>query len=227
VERKIVVTKDSSPSIFVPELDETYHSIHGALQESKHVFIEAGLAHLNYLSQINLLEIGFGTGLNALLSAQMATTQKFKINYTGLEKYPVKPQEWAALNYAHPLHTAKTNALFEQLHQSLWEEPQALNPHFTLTKKQVDFRTATLPANHFHLIYFDAFAPSAQAYLWTLEMFERMYNCLQEDGILVTYCVKGSVRRNMKAAGFEVEKIPGPPGKREMARAQKPITPKL
>lgn len=221
--RQLVKTKDNSATLFVPELNETYHSRHGAIQESKHVYLDAGLAQFNYLSEINLLEIGFGTGLNALLSAQAAVKQNFKINYTGLEKYPVKPNEWVALNYAQALADDAAAPLFEQLHQCPWEETVALNPHFTLTKQQVDFRTAPLPAHYFNLIYFDAFAPSAQAYLWTKEIFDRMFNALQEDGLLVTYCVKGDVRRAMQAAGFKVEKIPGPPGKWEMASARKPI----
>jgi len=225
VERKIVTTKDQSATLFVPGLDETYHSIHGALQESQHVFIEAGLQQFNYLSQIHILEIGFGTGLNAWLSALEAQKQDFKLHYTGLEKYPVQPEEWSALNYTQALNLPQSAAdLFEALHESAWENEQAISPHFKLTKRQADFRTAPLTPNHYHLIYFDAFAPSAQAYLWTREVFERMFACLQEDGLLVTYCVKGEVRRNMQAAGFEVEKIPGPPGKREMARARKPIT---
>jgi tRNA U34 5-methylaminomethyl-2-thiouridine-forming methyltransferase MnmC len=224
VERVLLQTQDQSATLFVPQLNESYHSTHGALQESRHVYIQTGLEQLNYLSEINLLEIGFGTGLNALLSALAAVDEHYKINYTGIEKYPVKPEEWAALNYAQVLGNTAADALFTQLHQCPWEETTAINPHFSLHKQQQDLRTAPLPSQHFHLIYFDAFAPSAQAHLWTEAVFARMFDALQEDGLLVSYCVKGDVRRNMKAVGFEVEKVPGPPGKWEITRARKPIT---
>lgn len=219
--RQVVKTKDNSTTLFVPELDEHYHSIHGALQESLHVFIEAGLKPIaDKKPDIHILEVGFGTGLNALLTAIEANHQKLKITYTSIEKYPVTIEEVAQLNYREAITDAEALDLLQKMHDSHWEQLTEITPHFSLLKLEADLKEFS--AQHqFDLIYFDAFAPSAQPNLWTIDIFERMYNSLKNGGALVTYCVKGEVRRNMKAAGFDVEKIPGPPGKREMARAFK------
>ncbi len=225
--RHLVKTKDNSYTLFVPELDEHYHSIHGAMQEGEHVFIQAGLLKkAETVKEISVLEIGFGTGLNALLTCLSADIHTLEINYHGLEKYPVQQEEWTKLEYAQALPEAYENNLentqdiFNKLHEVAWEQPERITPNLTLTKRQQDFKTLE-NKNAFDVIYYDAFAPSAQADLWTIEVFKRMYAALKPDGILVTYCVKGEVRRNMVTAGFRVEKIPGPIGKREMARAFK------
>lgn len=225
--RTLVKTKDDSYTLFVPELDEHYHSIHGAIQEAEHVFIDAGLSKkAETQKHISILEIGFGTGLNAWLTCLSADVQQLGIEYTALEKYPVKTEEWAKLEYvgqAPARYTSTTNnktKLFQKLHQASWEEKTTIDANFSLLKKQLDFRNYEAICKH-DLVYFDAFAPSAQPNLWTLQMFKNMYRALKNGGVLVTYCVKGDVRRNMQAAGFEVEKIKGPPGKREMARAFK------
>jgi tRNA U34 5-methylaminomethyl-2-thiouridine-forming methyltransferase MnmC len=228
MKRQLIQTKDHSYTLFVPELDEHYHSIHGAMQEAEHVFLNAGLLPIaTNKKEIRILEIGFGTGLNTWLTCLSADVNKLNIHYTGLEKYPVQEPEWSALSYAErmPERYAATSlnpkALFDHMHEIPWEAPVALSDNFHLTKVQIDFKDfSALEA--FDLIYYDAFAPSAQANLWTVELFTNMFQALKPRGVLVTYCVKGEVRRNMQAAGFLVEKIPGPPGKREMARAYKP-----
>lgn len=221
--RCIQQTKDGSSTIYVPALDEHYHSIHGAVQESLHVFISAGFAEKK-AKEICILEIGLGTGLNALLTAIAAENAKQKTRYTAVEKYPVAPEETACLNYAEHVRFPEAANIFAALHNSSWETETEITPHFSLVKWQADFNKINQYAA-FDVIYFDAFAPSAQPDLWTPEMFARMYDALKPSGILVTYCAKGQVKRNMKAAGFSIEALPGPPGKREMTRATKPATP--
>lgn len=225
MQRKIILTGDGSHSIEVPELKVTYHSIHGAIQESRHVFIQAGLLYsevFDYAGVHQVLEIGFGTGLNALLTLIEADKHKNRIYYTAIELYPLNESEVRQLNYCEQLHLQQYQTLFEKMHQCEWGEMFEITNYFRLTKIKrdlLDFSTETL----FFLIYFDAFAPNAQPELWTKEVFEKMYSLLLPEGILVTYCSKGNVRRAMKAAGFKVEKIPGPPGKREMIRAIKKV----
>lgn len=225
MKRELVTTKDQSRTLYVKELDEYYHSVHGALQESEHVFIRAGLHHfISRQKEIHVLEVGFGTGLNALLTLEQALTHSLSIRYTGLEKFPVLPEEAVALDYPSLVSTPSA-ALFSSLHAAAWEEEVSLLPDntsasFLLCKKQIDLKLFTASAS-FDLIYFDAFAPSAQPDLWTPAVMETLYTALKPGGLLVTYCVKGTVRRAMQSVGFTVEKIPGPPGKREMARAWK------
>ena len=223
MERKLIITNDGSHSIFVPELNVTYHSVHGAIQESMHVYIQAGLtesAIFDWVGVLGVLEIGFGTGLNALLTLIEADKHKNRIYYTALELYPLNETETSELNYCKQLNLPHYQPLFEKMHQCEWEEMIEITENFRLTKIKcnlVDFSTANL----FYVIYFDAFAPAAQPELWTEEIFEKLYSMLNEDGILVTYCSKGDVRRAMQAAGFKVEKLPGPRGKREMLRGRK------
>lgn len=222
--RYVTKTRDNSATLFVPELDEHYHSIHGALQESLHVFIQAGLHQFkNQTACINVLEVGFGTGLNALLTLNEAKKLNLKVDYTSLEKYPVTIEEISQLNYGEIIPFENGEKHLNLLHEAAWESPIPIDESFRLSKYKADLKTFPLNPEQFDLIYFDAFAPSAQPDLWTIPVFESMFNCLKKDGILVTYCVKGDVRRNMIAVGFKVDKIPGPPGKREMARAYKSI----
>jgi len=220
MERRLVETADGTSTLFVAELDEYFHSIHGALQESRHVFVQAGFGFAGLPATVRLLEWGWGTGLNALLTWAATEQAGRQVHYTGVERYPLSAKEWSTLNYAQhlsPVHAPKLAAL----HQAPWEEEVALAPRFSLTKREADFRSVHLPEGHYHLIYMDAFAPSAQPELWTPGMFDKLYHCLAPGGILVSYCVKGSVRRAAQEAGFETEKLPGPPGKREMLRAFK------
>jgi tRNA U34 5-methylaminomethyl-2-thiouridine-forming methyltransferase MnmC len=221
MKRELIRTKDNSYTLFVPELNEHYHSTHGALAEAEHIFIGAGLKPLEDLKVISILEIGFGSGLNACLTALYAEDKGLNIFYQGLEKYPVAEEEWRALNYPQIIKNTSSSAIMEALHAAEWEEDTKINSTFQLLKSKIDFRDFRASENSFDLIYFDAFAPSVQADLWELAIFKEMYKSLKPGGRLVTYCVKGSVRRTMKEAGFSVEKIPGPLGKREIARALK------
>lgn len=216
-------TADGSLTIHLPLWDEQYHSKHGAIQESKHVFIKTGLHHfceLHDVEELAILEIGFGTGLNALLTSQEAEILNRSILYDGVEAYPISLQQVQGLNYPEMLGITETS--FLKLHSVSWETPQEITPSFTLHKKQKLFKDITA-IDAYHLIYFDAFGARVQPELWTQEVFKTMYTALKQDGVLVTYAAKGSVRRAMQAVGFTVERLPGPPGKREMLRATKTL----
>ena len=219
MKRKIIVTGDGSKTIQIEDWDEQYHSKHGAIQEAYHVFIEHGL-RLFQNSEIHVLEIGFGTGLNALITLLEAPKQHLKIYYVGVEAYPVTLEEVGHLDYCHQLKAEDSEELFWLMHQSNWEEEVPVTDSFHLLKQKKDFREIK-DLNKFNLIYFDAFGARVQPDLWTEDIFKIMYEALVQDGILVTYAAKGSVRRAMQAVGFTVERLPGPPGKREMLRATK------
>jgi len=218
MDRSLVDTGDGSHSLYVPLLDEQYHSRHGAIQESQHVFLDMGLAPREE-SHVRILEIGFGTGLNALMTA-LAPSQA--IDYIGVEAYPLQVAEAAQLNYASLVPDGQP--VFAWLHESPWGEwsncPQVEG--FRLFKMQDRFESFELDEG-VHLIYFDAFAPEKQPELWTEEIFHKMARLLLPGGNLVTYSAKGAVRRTMQSVGLTVEKLPGPPGKREMLRALKPF----
>lgn len=223
MERKIILTGDGSHTIAIPELKVTYHSVHGAIRESQHVFIEAGFRYVPVTLKVSgmyILEVGFGTGLNALLTLIEADKHKCRIHYTAVDLYPLQETEIQPLNYCSQLRLPQYRPLFEKMHQTEWNAMHEIADYFRLTKMKCDLRDFTA-GNPFSLIYFDAFAPGAQPELWTKDVFKKMYSWLLPGGILVTYCSKGAVRRTMQAAGFLVEKIPGPPGKREMLRAIK------
>ena len=214
---KIVITNDGSHSIFNPEINETYHSKHGAIVEAEYVFIKNGLLAENK-KQFNILEVGFGTGLNALLTAQKAKQKKITINYHGIELYPVKKDSYSQLNFTELIGEEKSKLL--NLHECEWEKEHIINNFFKLTKNEIALKNYTSKTK-FDIIYFDAFSPKKQAELWTAEVFQNMYDLLKEDGFLVTYCAKGVVKRTMKAVGFEIVVLDGPPGKRQMTRANK------
>jgi len=222
MERKVIITKDGSHSISIPEMNVTYHSIHGAIQESKHVFIEAGLRYaselFNRLGPLHILEVGFGTGLNALLTLIEADKIKMNVHYSALELYPLTQQEYNFLNYCEALNVSLQN-VFEQLHECVWEKEAHILPNFSLFKTNQSLLNFTTD-QFYDLVYFDAFAPSSQPELWTKQVFEKLYAMMSSNGILVTYCSKGDVRRAMQSAGFAVEKIRGPVGKREMIRCK-------
>lgn len=222
MQRMPIITKDGSHTISIPEWGVTYHSQHGAIQESMHVFIHAGLLVSDIFRESGtyILEMGFGTGLNALLTLMEAEKFRRPVHYTALELFPLQKEEIISLNYCQQLNREGLNPYFEKLHSGDWEKDIVITPHFILHKKKEDLIrfSANQPIN---LIYFDAFAPAAQPELWTKEIFKKLFLLLTPGGILVTYCSKGEVRRNMLSAGFTVEKIPGPPGKREILRAIK------
>jgi len=218
-------TADGSPTLYVPDLDEHYHSMNGAIQESRHVYIEAGLLHYikkKYIvdktynleqSEINVLEFGFGTGLNAFLTALEAEKLRIKIRYSALEKFPLPHKVTDQLNY-FPADLL----LFKHIHKSDWGNPVKITPFFILQKMEVDFNEFDFP-DRCDVVYFDAFAPDKQPEVWTQELFNKVFASMNPEGVLTTYCAKGNVRRMMQQAGFVVERIPGAQGKREMLRA--------
>ncbi len=219
MKRKIITTADGSKTIQLEEWDEQYHSKHGAINEAYHVFIKNGLNTFNKGS-IAILEIGFGTGLNALITFKEAPKLGLQVHYTGVEAYPVSQEELAALNYVPLLKEPTLEAYFNLMHKASWDTTTPISKAFTLSKQKKEFKTIT-DQQMFNLIYFDAFGARVQPELWTVSMFQKMYEALLPKGILVTYAAKGSVRRAMEEVGFTVERLPGPPGKREMLRALK------
>jgi tRNA U34 5-methylaminomethyl-2-thiouridine-forming methyltransferase MnmC len=213
VEQTIIITTDGSHTIKNESTGDTYHSIHGAVQESQHVFIKSGLEFfLNQYSQqkINILEVGFGTGLNALLTIQKF--QDIEVEYLTLEPYPLTSEIFCELNY-------NDKEVLLRLHESEWSIPCSITTNFTITKLRSTLNEVKLPENYFDVVYFDAFAPNSQPELWTQAAFAKIKSTMRTPSVLVTYCAKGQVKRNLKAVGFVVESIPGPPGKREMIRA--------
>ena len=221
LKKEIVKTRDGSNTIFVPEFDETYHSTHGAIQESLHVFIRSGLKFKTELNDISVLEVGFGTGLNALLSFVDSEDTNRNIKYTSLEAYPLQWDLVSKLNYIDIIFNGKYSEIYKKIHTCDWESFYELSPYFMLRKQNVKLQNILFD-NEFDIIYFDAFAPRVQPELWTEQIFTSMYKALKPGGILVTYCAKGSVKRALRYVGFELQSIPGPPGKREMSRAIKP-----
>lgn len=222
MKRSIITTADGSKTIQIEDWNEQYHSIHGALQEAKHVYIENGLHEFLQRQpnqkHINILEIGFGTGLNAMLSATDELALQKSILYHSIEAYPVSSDELQALNYSSLL-TLKSE-IFDQLHSASWNKESQITKHFVLKKRQELFADIK-DVNTFDIVYFDAFSPRVQPDLWIPSIFKMMYTAMRFGGILVTYSAKGSVRRAMQEVGFEVKRLAGPPGKREMLRATK------
>ena len=235
MKRKIITTSDGSKTIQIEDWNEQYHSIHGAIQEANHVFIKHGLLfYLNCHSElvsgshkqnnaeskpVHILEIGFGTGLNAFLTLLEAEKLKRNVNYVGVEAYPVETNEINQLNYVE-LISSKHKAEFEKMHQVSWEAQHEITSRFLLEKQEKFFKDIDAK-NTFDIIYFDAFGARVQPELWTEDIFAIMYKAMKDNAVLVTYSAKGSVRRAMQAVGFTVERLPGPPGKREMLRARK------
>lgn len=217
MQREIITTADGSTTIQIKDWDEQYHSKHGAIQEAYHVFIDSGLALFNN-QELSILEIGFGTGLNALITFIEAPKIGLDVNYVGVEAFPIKSEELEQLNYVSALNAQNFSSNFLFMHDCHWEKEVAISDTFTLHKQQKDFAALEMQ-NQFNLIYFDAFGARVQPELWTETIFAKMFSALKSDGVLVTYAAKGSVRRAMQAVGFYVERLPGPPGKREMLRA--------
>lgn len=214
---RLIMTSDGSHTLWDSERSQWYHSIHGAIDESMRVFLELGLNDVaTRKSKIKLLEMGFGTGLNTLLTLVTAERLAIEVEYTAIEAYPIGPDDWSKLNYNE---VVKTNFL-TQIHELSWEQTHQITPFFALHKHQTtlqEFQTDI----QFDLIYFDAFAPSAQPELWSIDMFSKLATMMVTGGVMTTYCSKSEVRRNLQAAGFRVEKHPGPYRKREVIRAIK------
>ncbi|WP_282179492.1 tRNA (5-methylaminomethyl-2-thiouridine)(34)-methyltransferase MnmD [Maribacter stanieri] len=219
MKREIITTGDGSKTIQIMDWQEQYHSKHGAIQEAYHVFIKSGL-DLFENQEINILEIGFGTGLNAFITLIEFDKQNLKVNYTGVEAYPVSIEELNQLNYLEELKSLSRKDDFDLMHTSPWGDKVEIVENFNLKKEQILFKEISAIAEY-DLIYFDAFGARVQPELWTVEIFQIMFNAMKSNGYLVTYAAKGSVRRAMQEVGFLVERLPGPPGKREMLRAKK------
>lgn len=219
MEREIIHTSDGSTTIHIKEWDECYHSKHGAIQEAKHVFIKNGLA-LFPNQKVSVLEIGFGTGLNAFITFLEAKGLGQTIDYTGVEAYPISEEELQSMNYPKELGALNHKEVFDEMHTAKWEEKNHLSEDFSLTKRKQFFQDID-DIEKFDLIYFDAFGYRVQPELWSVSVFERMFKSLKDDSLLVTYAARGVIKRNMIDAGFTVEKLAGPPGKREMFRARK------
>lgn len=216
---KRFTTKDGSHSLLHEELNETYHSTHGAIQESNHVFLTHGL-HAHHATPLTILEYGMGTGLNVLLTAIAAWQQQREIHITTLEAFPLDKSIWSSINYPSLLTLPEASDWFEAIHTSPWSEKIELNEYLTLTKIQTTFESF-LPEMAYDLIYFDAFAPSKQPELWTKQQIAQAVNGLKPNGIFVTYSARGQLKRDLAELGLQVETLDGPPGKKEMVRAIK------
>lgn len=221
MKREIIKTLDGSTTIHLEEWNESYHSKHGAIQEAKHVFIMNGLS-LFENNPVSIMEIGFGTGLNAFITFLESENKNQKIDYVGVEGYPVNAEEVLAMNYVEELEALEFRNIFEEMHKSEWGEKIEISNRFSLTKRKQFFDEIN-DLEIFDLIYFDAFGYRVQPELWSTEIFQKMYNSLKPNGVLVTYAARGVVKRSMISVGFTVEKLAGPPGKREMFRAFKKV----
>jgi tRNA U34 5-methylaminomethyl-2-thiouridine-forming methyltransferase MnmC len=220
-EIQIITTGDGSHSLLNTGLNETYHSIHGAKRESVHVFLKHGLEYFlekNSPDVVRIFEVGFGTGLNALLTASFAEIRKQKIVYTSIEAFPLEEKISNQLNYAESQHE---KILFQKLHSSPWEVDVPINNFFTVKKIETTLQEIPLQKNYFDVIYFDAFAPNKQPELWEISILEKVCDVLKPSGIFTTYCAKGQLKRDLKSLGLLVETLTGPPGKKEMVRALK------
>jgi len=218
---KVIVTADGSHSILNEDLGETYHSSHGAVLESGHVFINNGLDYVisnGMPGNISILEIGFGTGLNAFLTWQRVIDRGITTQYTAVEPFPVPPEIWRQLNYAQE---PSLRRVFARIHEAPWDVNQDIDPHFHLLKCRTTLEQFSCISSSYDLVYFDAFSPDKQPAVWTLPVLEKIANSLKDGGIFVTYCAKGQLKRNLKALGLLTESLSGPPGKREMVRAIK------
>lgn len=221
MKREIIITDDGSTTIRIPDWDENYHSTHGAIQEAKHVFIKNGLDLFKEQELVAILEIGFGTGLNAFITFLEAINRHI-IEYVGVEAYPISQEEIAQMNYVSELDSEMYQEIFDKIHSCDWENQQTITENFLLTKRKQFFQDIE-DKNKFDLIYFDAFGFPLQPELWSEAIFKKMYDALLPKGTLVTYACRSSIKNAMLSVGFSIEKLPGAPGKREMLRATKNV----
>ena len=218
---KVIITEDGSPSLFHSGLNETYHSRHGALQESQYVFIEKGLKQAStFHASLNVLEVGFGTGLNAWLTMSFAQEHQRNIHFTTLETAPLGEEIFSKLHFSNT-YSKHSGDDFSRLHFALWDEAVPITTFFIIEKRKMAIQLFE-STKKFDVIYYDAFGPPAQPEMWTPEIFAKLFSMMNDGGIFVTYCAKGQVRRDLEACGFITERLPGPPGKREMLRATVP-----
>ena len=215
---QLIKTSDGSHTIYVPELDEHYHSVHGAVQESEFIFIRNGF-EVSKADPLHILEVGFGTGLNALLTAVRCNVGTREVNYTSIENYPLENEIINSLNH-YTFAGERGKEIFNLIHSASWNVRVNICRNFNLEKVKTDFTEEQL-TGRYDLIYFDAFGPDKQPEMWTGEIFSRIASVINKNGILVTYSAKGEVKRNLRACGFNVTLLPGPPGKRQIIRAVK------
>lgn len=222
LKREIKITKDGSKTLNIPSWGESYHSKHGALQEAVHVFLKNGLDLIPTQKEYHVLEYGFGTGLNALLTHDWAKTNTVKICYHSLEKFPIIRSEWESLNYAELLNPPSENqVIFEKMHSAAWNFEEKVSDFLSLKKIQIDFKNFEPQENFYSIVFFDAFGKRVQPELWTSPIFEKIYKALKNNGLFTTYAANGATYRLLKELNFNVEKKAGPPGKREMLIAWK------
>jgi tRNA U34 5-methylaminomethyl-2-thiouridine-forming methyltransferase MnmC len=215
---KLIISKDGSHTLYRKDIDETYHSRHGAIQEAQHVFIDMGLKEVEKSKkEINILEVGFGTGLNALLTCLNSTS---KINYIGLESFPLQDKVLGGLNYDTTVIGNNSQEIFNSIHDAPWETQYPITSLFSINKIENEIQKFGIPQS-IDLVYYDAFGPNSQAEMWDISIFEKLYKAMSSSGVFVTYCAKGQVRRDLKSVGFTMERLEGPPGKREMLRGRK------
>lgn len=222
MESRLIVTEDGSHTIFQPELQEHYHSVHGAISESKHVYIEAAMQQFSEEKTLTILEVGFGTGLNALLTLVEAIKRKQKVRYVALEPFPLSSVFYEKLNFGELTGFPDAHRYLQQMHQKPWNFPYYYSDYFLLHKLDTTLEDASLQNEAFDVVYFDAFAPGKQPGVWSTGNFRKCCDAMKHGGVLTTYSSQGQVKRNMQDAGLTVEKIPGPTGKREIIRAIKP-----
>ncbi|MCK9611601.1 MAG: tRNA (5-methylaminomethyl-2-thiouridine)(34)-methyltransferase MnmD [Bacteroidales bacterium] len=218
---QIIITADGSHTLHIPELNECYHSRNGAIAESKHIFIDAGYRFLSWNKEhLNILEVGYGTGLNAFLTLIECEKDEKKVNYVAVEPYRIEEKILSKLNYPD-ITGSGHHKMFAELHQSVSGVINQLSGNFEIVLIERKIEETQLQDNGYDLVYFDAFAPDVQPEMWTPEIFNKLYIAMKDGGILVTYSCKGDVKRALKSAGFTIEKLPGPLGKREFLRAKK------
>lgn len=217
--RTIITTGDGSKTIHLVDWNENYHSTHGAVQEAKHVFLKYGLSLFDKHKEVRIFEVGFGTGLNAVLTYEFGLSSDQTIIYDAIEAYPVTEEEIKLLGYEQLFESYESKEVYSKLHSVAWDQTMEITPKFSINKICENFEQYVFPNEQYDLVYFDAFGPRVQETMWS--HFDKLYKALKPGGILVTYCAKGQVKRDLKAVGFILETLPGPPGKREMTRAIK------
>ncbi|QSE97896.1 tRNA (5-methylaminomethyl-2-thiouridine)(34)-methyltransferase MnmD [Fulvivirga lutea] len=222
---KIITTEDGSHSLYNKELNETYHSFHGALQESRHVFIENGLrfwhSENSQVKKVKIFELGFGTGLNALLSLEYGIKNNIEIEFMSIEAYPLDKEQYEILNYSNLVADGSLTDFFNDMHEIPWNSQVPIHEKFLLEKIHDKIELIDLRNQKFDIVFYDAFAPSKQPQLWEIPQIEKVVNSLKKGGVFVTYCAQGQLKRNLKSLGLEVNTLPGPPGKKEMVMAIK------